>query len=54
MRDRPNACFSDEVWAAFNEWADANNVGTHPDDWTVWWECWESGWRQGFEDGGEE
>lgn len=35
---------TEPMWAAFNKWADENDVGQHPDDWQPWLECWMSGY----------
>ena len=32
-----------QMWAAFIEWADNNDIGTHPDDWGIWWDCFSAG-----------
>jgi len=31
-------------WRQFEVWADANGIGIHEDDWTIWWDCWKTAW----------
>jgi hypothetical protein len=39
-----------DIWEAFNDWANSEGVGLHPDDWQPWWECWNDGLQHGRSD----
>lgn len=41
-REKPEG-IPDELWAAFEEFADLEGIGTHPDDWKPWWDCYYAG-----------
>ena len=38
------------TFKSFEDWADANGIGDHPDDWKFNWECWSSGYLQAILD----
>jgi hypothetical protein len=43
VRTRPGTHVADELWIAFDKWADENNVGEDPEDYGPWWECFLAG-----------
>jgi hypothetical protein len=41
---------TDYTFAAFEKWADENDIGVHEEDWGIWFDCWFDGYCKGAED----
>ena len=39
-----------DVFAAFEKWANKNDIGIYEEDWIPWFDCWLDGYYKGAED----